>query len=631
MTTIGEIYLISSIVIIFIAYLLYLKFKSVRFIIILLGLISSLVYIVWRFTVIPTFGLSLVMGILLVIAELIGIIQFFDFEYFSTRKYKLEKKELIDPTSKNLPSIDILICTYNEPVDLLKKTIIGAIKLNYNKEKLNVYVCDDGRRDEVKKLCEEYLVNYITRDTNEGAKAGNINNALKYINSEFVSILDADMIAKHNFLKKTMQYFLDDDNLAFVQVPQSYYNADMYQYNMITNIPNEQDMFMRDIQEARASLNAVLHVGTNAIFRRKHLDSVGGFPTFSITEDMALGMKLQSKGYNSILVNEPLVLGLSATTLEETIKQRKRWARGNLQVFKRNNPLFMKGLKLSQKIAYIDGLIYWFSSLQKIIYIIAPIAYLLFGILSIRASLWELLPYYIPFLVSQMVVFKVLSPGTRNLKWSHFYETVMAPSISASILSELFSLKSVGFKVTSKDITNEKAYFQFRVILPHIILLIGTVVSWFICGYLIKAGKVLPSYVILNIIWSIYNAVGIIVAIKVAYQKPMFRSSERIEIRDNFITKLYVNEKEYNIKVHDISDTGLGLKMIDYININSNDKIKIKINDLYIKCKLARKNKTFIGIQFEELNKEETIEIINLYIENLKPFYDLKRDSNNFI
>ena len=215
MTTIGEIYLISSIVIIFIAYLLYLKFKSVRFIIILLGLISSLVYIVWRFTVIPTFGLSLVMGILLVIAELIGIIQFFDFEYFSTRKYKLEKKELIDPTSKFVPSIDILICTYNEPVDLLKKTIIGAIKLKYNKEKLNVYVCDDGRRDEVKKLCEEYLVNYITRDTNEGAKAGNINNALKYINSEFVSILDADMIAKHNFLKKTMQYFLDDDNLAF--------------------------------------------------------------------------------------------------------------------------------------------------------------------------------------------------------------------------------------------------------------------------------------------------------------------------------------------------------------------------------------------------------------------------------
>ena len=230
-----------------------------------------------------------------------------------------------------------------------------------------------------------------------------------------------------------------------------------------------------------------------------------------------------------------------------------------------------------------------------------------------------------------MIVFKVLSPGTRNLKWSHFYETVMAPSISASILSELFSLKSVGFKVTSKDITNEKAYFQLRVILPHIILLIGTVASWFICGYFIKTGKFLPSYVILNIIWSIYNAVGIIVAIKVAYQKPMFRSSERIELKDNFITKLYVNEKEYNIKVHDISDTGLGLKMIDYININPNDKIKIKINDLYIKCKLARKNKTFIGIQFEKLNKEETIEIINLYIENLKPFYDLKRDLNNFI
>ncbi|WP_278683698.1 glycosyltransferase family 2 protein, partial [Paraclostridium bifermentans] len=558
MTIIGKIYLISFLVAIILTYLLYTKIKIFKYVFLLLGIISSFVYIIWRFTVIPFTGLSLVMGILLLIAETIGVIEFFNFLYFSTRKYRLKNKELENPFSVSVPTVDILICTYNEPKNLLKKTIVGAKCLNYNKDKLNIYVCDDGKRNEIKDLCAEYEVNYITRSDNKGAKAGNINNALKYIDGDLVSILDADMIAKNNFLEKTVQYFIDDFNVAFVQVPQSYYNADMYQYNMNVNIPNEQDMFMRDIQEARASINAVLHVGTNALFRRKHLDSVGGFPTFSITEDMALGMKLQAKGYKSILVNEPLVLGLSATTLEESIKQRKRWARGNIQVFKRNNPLFLKGLKLNQKLAYLDGLIYWFSSLQKIIYIIAPTAYLLFGILSIKTTILKLIPFYLPFLISQIIVFKFLSSGTRSLKWSHYYETVMAPSISASIISELLCINPTGFKVTTKDITRDKGYFQFRFILPHLILLIGTIMSWGICIYLIRIGKLMPSYIVLNLIWSIYNAFGLFISIKIAYQKPIFRNTERVLVNEEYKLSLKIDDKKIEGNLKDISDKGMG-------------------------------------------------------------------------
>ena len=68
-----------------------------------------------------------------------------------------------------------------------------------------------------------------------------------------------------------------------------------------------------------------------------------------------------------IFVNEELVLGLSAVTFEELVKQRDRWCRGNLQVLKHFNPIFMKGLSFSQRIAYFDGAVYWFSNLQKMI------------------------------------------------------------------------------------------------------------------------------------------------------------------------------------------------------------------------------------------------------------------------
>lgn len=175
MTNFEEIYLVTLLFILLVSYLLHFKIKSARYIIMFCGAISSIVYIIWRFTVVPPYGLSLILGSLLLIAELMGIIQFFNFGYFSTRKYKLEKKELSNPFSPSLPYVDILICTYNEPIDLVKKTAIAAKCLHYNHEKLNIFICDDGKREEMKNFCSEYGLNYITRDSNEGAKAGNIN------------------------------------------------------------------------------------------------------------------------------------------------------------------------------------------------------------------------------------------------------------------------------------------------------------------------------------------------------------------------------------------------------------------------------------------------------------------------
>ena len=415
-----------------------------------------------------------------------------------------------------------------------------------------------------------------------------------------------------------------------MQVPQSYYNTDMYQYNLNKYLPNEQDFFMRDIQEARASINAVLHVGTNAVFRRDAINAVGGFPTFSITEDMALGMRLQSNGYKSILVNEPLVLGLSATTLEESIKQRERWARGNVQVFKHDNPIFNKGLKWNQKIAYIDGLLYWFASVQKMVYIICPLLYLLFGIKTLDARVSDILIFYLPYFLSQMIVIKIVSPQNRALRWSHFYESVMAPSISKAVLLELFSIKSIKkFNVTSKDVKIDKNHFNVRFVYPHIALLTATVISWLMAVKLIyDSGSIVTlNYIILNILWSIYNATGLLVAIKVANQKPIFRSTERVNLKES-ITMPCVNAKNTKLLVKNISDKGLGAEVLGEDNLEINQKIDILINKEIVEGVVVRKNKDFCGVMFRNISKQAMFEIMRIYIENLEPYYKLKRDQN---
>mgnify|MGYP004527403185 FL=1 len=567
--------------------------------------------------------MSFILGISLYCAEILGLISFINFQYLFSKNHKLENKSLNNYTMENIPSVDVLICTYNEPLDLLQKTIIASKKLEYPQNKLKIYICDDGHRDELKHLCKNYNVNYITRDNNEGAKAGNINNALSIITGDLFAVLDADMIPKKNFLTKTVGYFTNE-NMAFVQTPQVYYNQDMYQYNLNKKIPNEQDFFMRDIEVARAASNAVLHVGTNAVFRKKYVLEIGGYPTCSITEDMAVGMLLQAKGYDSEFINEELVLGLSATTFTELVKQRDRWCRGNLQVMKKFNVLFNKGLTFGQKIAYLDGVIYWLSSIQKIIYILSPLIFLLSCKLIIDSSLKDLLIVFIPFLLGQVLVFNILSPRTRSLRWSHYYEVAMAPHITISIFRELLCLKSE-FSVTSKDLTNNKKQFHFKMALPHILIAITSIFAWFFGTVSLLTNKINLGAYLINIIWSIYNFLGSIICIKVAYQNPIYRQSERISIKENIHIFINTSKGKLEGSLIDISEKGVAIKLNSPLDVKLNTKLDIHIDNYIIPCKVARNTDKLLGLKFDSLTNNQLYFIMNIYIDNMQAYYDPKK------
>lgn len=495
-------------------------------------MVVCLVYIGWRVTTIPFRAgpVSATLGVLLFAAEMLGMVAFFDFQYLFLGKRRQLSGD-IRAYGDNLPFVDVLICTYNEPLRVLEMTMAAAVQLDYPTDRFKVHVCDDGNRKELGELCASYGVDWITREGNEGAKAGNINHALEMIDGELFAVLDADMVPKREFLQRTVGYFADE-RMAFVQTPQTYYNPDMYQYNLSRrDIPNEQDFFMRDIQQARADRNAVLHVGTNAVFRKRDVLAVGGYPTCSITEDMAVGMLLQAHGYASAFVNEELVCGLSVMTFSDMVKQRDRWCRGNLQVLRHFNPLFTKGLSRSQKIAYLDGAVYWFSNFQKMIYLLCPLIHLLTHTVILECTFAALMTVYIPFMVGQYAIFHVLSPRTRTIRWSHYYEIAMAPHLCVSILKELFHVRT-SFAVTAKDTVLDRASFQMSVALPHMVLALLTVAAWAVSAVSFAMHYGYAGSMLLSLVWSVYNVTGIIVAIMVAYQRPIVRSSERVAVLD---------------------------------------------------------------------------------------------------
>lgn len=525
--------------------------------------------------------------------------------------------------------------TFNEPAFILQKTIAGALNIEYPPNLYNIYVCDDGNRDEIKKLANFFNVNYISRDNNNFAKAGNINNALSnHCKGELFSVLDADMIPKPNYLQKMVGYFKNND-VGFVQSPQVFYNPDPFQYNLNLDnkIPNEQDFFMREVQAGRARYNALFHVGTNALFSRKAVDDIGGIPTGSITEDMATGMLLQAKQYKSIFVNEVLAVGLSAEYYKDFAKQRKRWCRGNIQVSKKWNPLTMKGLTSIQRLLYFSGILYWYSSISKLIYILCPIIYLLTGVLILKANTLQILQFFVPSFVAYTLMFKSHSSKYRTLFTTHIYESATAVFLAFDSLSELIFSKELKFNVTLKGNTKKNIFVSWNLLLPQFILFILTILGFGISlnRFISNNSTQLRQSLIINILWAIYNIIGIILIMMLALEKPRFKKSERKKV--NYRTNIMLeNAQNVNCVIDDISDTGVkitvGVNRINNFDLGDIIKVKLDKSDAY--CRILRCQDNYFGCRFVHLSTEQYLNIIRFIYTDENGYYNVEDKQHSY-
>ncbi|MDA1476849.1 glycosyltransferase [Bacillus changyiensis] len=611
------------------------RFKKM---LIIICLITNGVYIVWRFGfTLPTASpADVTMGIILVVTELIGFLQLL---VFYTLIWKERKRTPILLGEKDhWPSVDIFIATYNEDRNVLKKSVAGCLKLDYPKELVNIYLCDDGKRKDIKKLAEKFGVHYLTRKTNEHAKAGNLNHAMSCTTGELIVTLDADMVPLPSFLKKTVGYF-KEEKVAFVQTPQAFYNEDPYQYNLFsgTNIPNEQDFFMRRLQAGKDRFNAVMYVGSNTVFRRTALDEIGGFATGVITEDMATGMLLQTK-YEAAFVGEVLAVGLAPETWTDLLKQRDRWCRGNIQCGKKWNPLLLKGLTPMQRILYFDGILFWFFGVFKMVYILAPLLFLLFGIHSLKTNVFEITMFWLPAFLSSYLSFKSVSDKQRSMSWSHIYDTSMAPHLAMSALSEFIFKKRFDFKVTPKGVHTDQRKFRYTTAYPCAILFALTIAA---------LGKTLYDYLVLgtfdinitsyNLFWVLYNAIGLLLAMLVAFDRPRFRSSERFMMNKPAAFSTSQTDQEHQCELEDLSDTGARVRLpytaeaAEYYQVDN--LIIDQVGKLPVQVIWTTKDgdDIEIGLRFKELDSESYVNLIGyMFTEQNAKKADREKRANTF-
>ncbi len=272
----------------------------------------------------------------------------------SSEASRLERTFFARPKAE-LPTVDVFIPTYNEPLDVLERTIVGALALDYPRDKFKVYVLDDKRRDWLKAYCEEKGAIHVTRPDNSHAKAGNMNNGLKVSSGEFIAIFDADFVPYRNFLRRTLPFFTDP-TIGIVQTPQHFFNKDPVQSNLSLEKvwPDEQRLFFDEMAASRDAWDVSFCCGSCSIARRAALDVIGGFPHDSITEDLLTTLAMLNKGYKTRYLNERLSMGLAAENLKGYFVQRGRWCRGGIQtIYLHNGPLRGPGLSLFQRVMFL--------------------------------------------------------------------------------------------------------------------------------------------------------------------------------------------------------------------------------------------------------------------------------------
>jgi cellulose synthase (UDP-forming) len=245
--------------------------------------------------------------------------------------------------------------------------------------------------------------------------------------------------------------------------------------------------------------------------------------TISVTEDMATAMRLHSAGWRTVYHHEVLARGLAPEDLRSMLHQRLRWSQGTLQVMLKENPLTQPGLSVGQRLMYFATMWSYLSGFAAVVYIAAPVLYLLFGIRPVQTFGGDFLVRLLPYLIITQVLFSVVGYGIRTWRGQQYSLALFPLWIRActTAVGNVFFGRSLGFVVTPKE-RQQGGGIPWRLIRPQVVAMVVLVVAavvGLVRLWLGLAPTAEGTWV--NLVWVVYDLVVLSVVIEAArYRGP---------------------------------------------------------------------------------------------------------------
>jgi cellulose synthase (UDP-forming) len=499
------------------------------------------------------------------------------------------------------PSVDLYIPTFNESLEVLEKTITGALCLEYPNFK--IWVLDDGRRPWLKAFCEAKGVGYLTRPDNAHAKAGNINHALTKTDADFVAIFDADFIPQRNFLIRTMGFF-EDPMVGIVQVPHAFYNYDPTQSSLALQkaLPDDQRFFFEAVMPSRDGWDAAFCCGSNSVTRREALRSVGdALPTDSITEDMLLSIALLRNGYITRYLCERLAFGLAPEGLKAFFVQRKRWARGAMQILYLAAGPLGRNLSLMQRLLFLPT--HWLSQgLMLLLTLVAPLVFLWTGILPLVHVTPEAVLYYLlPMILAVAGGIWAFAPRHYFPFAAQVHGTFQSFKVLPTVLVTMAKPFGHVFKVTPKGAEARTSDYDRPIFWTAACLMLLTILGLVINSQsewrIIGEGGLLPIVAC----WAVLNIVVLFLVCMMSLQAPVRRGEERFEL-DEPVWIFAANGALSTGRIRDISLSGAAIIADENraLATHSGERARIFITEVgFVAASVVRQAGQFLAVHFD--------------------------------
>ena len=588
---------------------------------IVLSISASSRYMYWRVT--DTVGFTnwvdACFGFGLLLAELYAFLVLL-IGYFQTA-WPLQRRPVPMPQDVDTwPSVDVFIPTYNEPLEVVKQTVFSAMQMDWPKDRLHVYVLDDGRREEFRDFCQELGVGYLTRDNNAHAKAGNINAALAVTDSEYVTIFDCDHIPTRSFLQICMGWFIRDPKLAMLQTPHHFFSPDPFEKNLDTfhAMPNEGELFYGIVQDGNDLWNAAFFCGSCAVIKRAPLLEIGGVAVETVTEDAHTALKLSRHGYNTAYLALPQAAGLATESLSAHVGQRIRWARGMAQICRVDNPLFGPGLKLGQRLCYFNAMLHFFYGLPRLVFLTAPLAYLFFSAHVFQATAAMITAYALPHLMHASITNSRIQGRFRYSFWNEVYESVLAWYIMRPVLVAFVNPKLGKFNVTAKGGVIEQSYFDWSIVRPYLILLLLNLLGFAVGIWRMVAvgpSSEVFSTLVINMVWTAYNIILTSASLAVASETRQVRSTPRVTAALPAALR-FADGKTLVCETDDFSQSGVGLRVPNELQLETGSEVHVSLfrsdEEGTFPAQVTFSGGGRLGLRFEGLSLQQQADIARL-------------------
>ncbi len=494
----------------------------------------SLRYLVWRFThTLPSFDSAAILpATLLLAAELHGFALSLLGLFANARARERALPPV--PAADAAPSVDVFVPTYDEPVEVVRLTLIAATQLRYPADRVRVHLLDDGgtdarlwadpsraaRAEALRALCAETGARYRTRRDNAGAKAGNVNAALAATTGDLILILDCDHVPAPDILEATVGYFAAEPDLAFVQTPHFFRNPDPIERNLdvYADTPTESELFYSKTLKGLDHWNAAFFCGSAAILRRRALEAVGGVSSRSITEDAETALQLHAAGYTSAYLDRPMVAGLAPETLAAFVQQRTRWCQGMIQILLLDNPFTKAGLTTAQRLGYLSAIVYWLFPLSRLAFLLAPLAFIFLDLQIVYATPAEFAAYIVPHVAIALFLSNYLYGRLRVPFMSDAYEAAQSLFLAPAVLSVLRNPTRPEWKVTPKNEALTHDFMsQLAGPLALLLLTLAAAQGWAVARLLAEPHNALHLGIVL--IWNGINLVIALAAFAAAFER----------------------------------------------------------------------------------------------------------------